>query len=197
MLADYYRPEPPLACPINGRPFDLWEGFAGRGNWLVFKEGCGHPVDTLRGRVSQHPRLPDGRHSIFGEVQGVRAIAHIHVKNGVWTETVLTDCDGAEPVHLAGDFFLWPVPQGRACISGLRPDPSRLVPAPVIIVGVSPGCIVAARRARDPRNPPEWWLVDVEGGERFGPFEGEDACKDAVRERGFDLPRLTPLETLR
>ena len=193
MLADYYRPTPPLACPINGRSFDLWEGFAGRGDWLVFQEGRGEPVDALRGPASGE-RLSDGQHSIFGEVQGVRAIARIQVEDGVWTKTELTDCDGAEPVHLAGDFFLWPVPGGRACISGLRPDPSRLVPAPVITVGVSPGCIVAARRARDPRHPPQWQVLDVARGELLGPFKDEEGWRSAVSDRGFASPRLTNLD---
>ncbi len=194
-LADYFQPNPPLVCPTNGYTIAEWEGFSGPGDWLVFREGSPQPIDGRRGELNPALRLPDGRLTIFGESQGVRCLAHIEVRGGLWNQTQLIDCDGAEPLPLVGGFCLWPVSRGRFCVAPIRPTQGTVIPAFITALGHSGRVIVARRRARlaSPDIDDAFFFIDVEAASVHGSYETRDDLQVALEERGFELPELEPL----
>lgn len=187
-LADYYRAEPPVRCPICAEPVFEWLGFAGAGAWLVWTEGRPEPLlDRVRpgqrgGREDATLaglRLADGAHSIYGTcLGGHHLLAHIDVDGGTWNGLRIADAEGHEGVTVRGPFKLWWTVGRLVSIATERPDgPEQVVPATVSALGVNERCILATRRPPTREAQPvddEWWIVDIDAARTYGPVPDPD-----------------------
>ena len=108
-MFDYYIPDPPLACPVCGRPLGQWQGTDGPNLLLVWKQHEPAPVDV---RVMEecygydkaaflqrhHSALPQ---RFYFSTHGCRCDRPIHAIgrciSGLWSESELMTHRNAEP----------------------------------------------------------------------------------------------------
>lgn len=199
-LADYYRAEPPVRCPVCAEPVYEWEGFAGEGAWLVWTEGRAAPLwdrvpaSRRRGRGDEAfgaLRLTDGLHSIYAScLGGHRLLAHIEVEGGTWRGLRIADAEGHDGVTIRGRWRLWWTLGRMVSIAIDRPDEDQVVPATVSAIGVNDGCILATRRppGRGPQPvDDEWWIVDVDRLVAHGPIPDPE-LRTRLAELGLEEP---------
>ncbi len=204
MLGDYYRAEPPIRCPVCAEPVFEWEGFAGSGRWLVWTEGVAEPeTDRVPPSLRQDEetlralRLTDGEHSLYAScVGGHHLIAHIEVRQGLWSGTRIADAEGHGGVEITAPWRLWWTLGRLVSIATDRPEDERhVVPATITAVGANDQCILATRRApRRDASPAddEWWVVDLGRGEAHGPVPDAE-LRERLAELGLEEPEQMTL----
>jgi hypothetical protein len=127
-LFDWYEPDPPLTCPVCGRPLSRWQGKDGPREMFVWRQGRAAPVGILLDDVDPivalgdgEPRLPrrfrlkswdcERHHPV--EAEGETA-------GGVWVRTRLVEPGVETPEVASGSAQLTSVARRRRKANGRR-----------------------------------------------------------------------------
>ena len=96
---DWYRPDPPLACPRCGRTLEEWQGKDGPCALFVWRQGCIAPVDQP---IDEDVRLPPRRREAWRLPPSFRIDSHDcpcerrtdalgTCEDGAWSRTTVVD----------------------------------------------------------------------------------------------------------
>ena len=103
-LFDWYEPDPPLPCPVCGRPLSRWQGKDGPREMLVWRQGLESPIGLLLDDVDPMLPLDDCETRLPGRFRFRSWDCERHkpieaegeTEGGEWTRTRLVD-PGEEP----------------------------------------------------------------------------------------------------
>jgi hypothetical protein len=92
-MFDWYRPDPPIACPECGRELSDWQGKDGPCGLMVWSQGVAHPIDQpveeecrWSDEELRRFRLPSSV-AIYASDEQHWIDARAIVENGTWRRT--------------------------------------------------------------------------------------------------------------